>query len=102
MMPKGYAIFTEVITDQDRYEGYVQKALPTIAQYDGQPLVVHDDPQVIEGQWFGTRIVILEFDSVDKARNWYNSIEYQAIVSERHASAQAHAIIVSEYEMPGT
>jgi len=46
-MPKGYAIFTETITDQDRYEGYVQKALPTIVQYGGQPLIVHDNPEVI-------------------------------------------------------
>jgi len=99
-MAKGYAIFTEVIHDQSRYDGYVQKALPTILQVGGRPIVVHDDPEVIEGQWHGTRTVVLEFDSVEAARNWYNSPEYQAVAGERHASADANAVIVGGFEMP--
>lgn len=102
MTPKGYVIFTEVIKDQDRYEGYVQKALPTIMQSGGRPVVVHDNPEVIEGQWHGSRTVVLEFGSVQAARNWYNSPDYQAVVGERHASAEANAVIVSEFESPGT
>jgi uncharacterized protein (DUF1330 family) len=81
IMPKGYAIFTETIRDQARYDGYVQKAVPTILQSGGRPIVVYDDPEVIEGKWHGRRTVILEFDSMDAARNWYRSPAYQSIVS---------------------
>ena len=59
-MPKGYAIFTETIRDQAGYDGYVQKAVPTILRSGGRPIVVYDDPEVIEGQWHGRRTVILE------------------------------------------
>lgn len=101
-MPKGYVIVTETINDQAVYEGYVMKALPTILQHGGKAIVVHDDPEVLEGDWHGTRTVVLEFDSVDAARDWYNSSDYQAIVGERHASAEANAAIVGGFEMPGS
>ena len=93
-MAKGYAIFTEVIRDQARYDGYVQKALPTVSQHGGRPIVVDDSPEQIEGKWHGSRTVILEFDSVQAARDWYKSSDYQAVIGERHASADANAVIV--------
>jgi len=100
-MPKGYAIFTEVIHDQAGYDGYVQKALPTVIQKGGRAIVVDDNAEAIEGQWHGSRTVILEFDSVEAARNWYKSPEYQAVIGERHASTEANAALVSGFEMPG-
>lgn len=98
-MAKGYVIFTEVINDQAAYDAYVEKALPTIIESGGKPLVIQDDPEVIEGQWHGPRTVILEFESVEAARSWYNSADYQAVVGERHAAAEANAVIVGEFEM---
>src|SRR5262245_36321319 len=98
-MPKGYAIFTETIRDQARYDGYIQKVIPTILQFGGRPIVVYDDPEVIEGTWHGKRTVILEFDSVEAARNWYRPPAYQSIVGERHASADANAAIVGGYQL---
>ncbi|MEQ8798135.1 MAG: DUF1330 domain-containing protein [Salinisphaeraceae bacterium] len=99
-MAKGYVIFTEVINDQAAYDAYVEKALPTIIESGGKPLVIQDDPEVIEGQWHGPRTVILEFESVAAARSWYKSAGYQAVVGERHAAAEANAVIVGEFEMP--
>lgn len=101
-MPKGYAIFTETIKDQAGYDGYVMKALPTILKVGGKAIVVQDEPEVIEGDWHGTRTVILEFDSVEAARDWYNSPDYQAIVGERRAAADCNAAIVGEFQMPGS
>jgi uncharacterized protein (DUF1330 family) len=57
---------------------------------------------VIEGSWKGKRVVVLEFDSVDAARKWYNSPDYQAIIGERHKAADANAILVEEFVMPGS
>ena len=100
-MPNGYVIFTEVIHDQDRFQAYIQKALPTILQAGGRPVIVQDDPEVIEGTWHGTRTVVLEFDSVEAARNWYRSPDYQAIVGERQACTESNAAIVGGFQMPG-
>ena len=55
---------------------------------------------MIEGKWHGTRTVIIEFDSVEAAKAWYNSDEYQAVVGLRHAAAESNAVIVAGFEMP--
>jgi uncharacterized protein (DUF1330 family) len=99
-MAKGYVIFTETVRDRVAYDAYVEKAIPTILESGGRPIVVQDDPEVIEGQ-FAPRVVVLEFDSVEAARSWYGSPAYQAVISERLASADADAAIVGEFEMPG-
>lgn len=98
-MPKGYVIFTSEIRDRGRYDRYVERAVPTILRYGGMPLVAYDGPEIVEGRWYGSRVVVLEFDSVDAARRWYNSPEYQAIVGERHASAEANVAIVGGFEI---
>jgi len=66
-MLTGYVIFTRVIRDPARFDGYVQKAIPTIVRSGGRPIIVDDAPEVVEGTWHGTRTVVLEFDSVEDA-----------------------------------
>ena len=100
-MAKGYFIFTEDIHDQDGINAYAGKAVPTVLQSGGRPIVVEDNAEVIEGKWHGSRTIILEFDSVDAAKAWYNSDAYQAVVGERHAAADSNAVIVGGFEMPG-
>jgi len=99
-MPKGYAIFTEDIHDTDSYQRYVEQALPTVLASGGRPIVVEDAPDLIEGRWHGPRTVILEFESVDEARAWYESPEYQAIVGQRHACSECSGIIAGGFELP--
>lgn len=96
-MSRGSGVFTEAIHDCDACEAYVGKALPAIKQAGGRPVVVDHDPQVIEGQWHGTRTVILECDSVAAARTWYDSPAYQAIIGERHGSAEANCVIFAGF-----
>ena len=100
-MPHGYVIFTMLIRDPARFDGYVQKAVSTVLQSGGRPIIAHDAPEVVEGTWHGTRTVVLEFDSVEAARNWYRSSEYQAVAGERHACTESRAVIVSGFQMPG-
>jgi len=93
-MAKGYALFTEEIHDQGRYQGYVEKVVETISKAGGRIIVVDDGPKVLEGQWHGSRTVVLEFDSAEAAQSWYDSADYQAIIKERHTSAEANAVIL--------
>jgi uncharacterized protein (DUF1330 family) len=99
-MPKGYVIFTEDIHDQAQIDAYAQQAVPTILQAGGKILVVDDAPEQIEGSWHGTRTVVVEFESVEAARNWYTSAEYQEVAPQRHAAADNKAAIVAGFEMP--
>lgn len=99
-MAKGYFIFTQDIHDRDGINAYAGKAVPIVLQSGGRPIVVEDNAEVIEGKWHGSRTVIIEFDSVDAAKAWYNSSEYQAVIGVRNAAADSNAVIVSGFEMP--
>jgi len=99
-MPKGYAIFTEDITDPEAIGAYAQVAIPTVIAAGGVPLVAGPADDVIEGEWHGNQNVIIEFESVEAARNWYHSPDYQAVIGQRHAAAHSNGIIISGFEMP--
>jgi len=101
-MPKGYVIFTEDIRDEAGLNVYVQQAVPTILQAGGRIIVADDAPELIEGSWHGKRTVVVEFDSVEAARDWYRSPEYQGVVGLRHAAADSNAVIVASFEMPAS
>jgi uncharacterized protein (DUF1330 family) len=100
-MAKGYAIVTELIRDPAIYRSYVEKAVRTIQQAGGRIIVADGNPTVLEGQWHGSRTVVLEFDSVEAARGWYDSAEYQAIVGLRRAATESNAAILSGFEARG-
>ncbi|HUR24046.1 MAG TPA: DUF1330 domain-containing protein [Acidimicrobiales bacterium] len=101
-MSKGYVIFTEgPIQDQASMDAYGQKSFPSMMQAGGRLLVADDAPEVLEGAWGAARTVIIEFDSVDAARAWYTSPEYQASIPLRHAAADTEVVLMSGFEMPG-
>ena len=99
-MTKAYFIFTEVVKDIDALNAYLGKAAPTAAAHGGSALVLHDDPEVIEGSWHGSRVVVIEFPSMEAAKGWYNSPEYQAVIGERLAAADCNAVIVPGFDPP--
>ena len=101
-MAKGYFIITEEINDEDGLNAYSGKAIPTVIQSGGKPIIVERNIEVLEGKWHGAQTIVIEFDSVDAARAWYNSDAYPAIIGERHAAAESNAVIVGGFEMPSS
>ncbi len=100
-MAKGYIIVTQDVKDREGLEAYGAAAFPTMMAHKGKPLVVSDNVEAHEGGWHGQRTVVLEFESVEAARNWYNSDEYQAVIGMRLAAADCKCAIVEGFEMPG-
>src|SRR5689334_2837707 len=98
-MPKGYVIFTEAVHDPTGLAAYGQKAGPAMAGREFKALVVADDHEVLEGEWPGSRTVVLEFPSVEAARDWYYSPEYQEAVPIRRAAADCHGVIVAGFDL---
>lgn len=99
-MPKGYVIMTEDIRDPAGMEAYERASAPTLATTGASVLVVDAAPQVLEGEWHGDRTVMLEFESVEAARAWYESAAYQEAKPLRQAAADTNAVIVAGFEMP--
>lgn len=101
-MPKGYVIMTETIRDEDAMRAYGKASFPTMVAHSGTVLVGSDGAEILEGAWTGTRTVVIEFASVDAARAWYASPEYQAARAIRQAAADANVVIVDGFVMPPT
>jgi uncharacterized protein (DUF1330 family) len=93
-MAKGYIIVTEDVTDPAAFAAYAGEAAK--AMRDGVTVLCFDPkPEVLEGDWHGPQTIILEFESVDAARDWYNSELYQKAAGMRQAAADCKAVIVS-------
>ena len=94
-MAKGYVILTEDVTDPAGMAEYGKLASQTM----GAAKVLSFGPAVetIEGEWHGTQTVLLEFESVDAAKQWYYSDEYQAAAKLRQAAADCNGVIVSGF-----
>lgn len=96
--PKGYVILTEAIRDQEGMKAYGKAAAAAMGGVN--ILAVDTAPEVIEGTWHGDQTVVLEFESVDAARAWYESDAYQQAARLRRAAADCNAVIVAGFEMP--
>ena len=92
-MPKGYVILTEDVKDPAGMAEYSKLAMRAMA---GATIVAVDQkPQVLEGEWHGSQTVVLEFESVEAAREWYYSDAYQEAAKLRQAAADCNAVILS-------
>ena len=50
---------------------------------------------MVEGSWHGPQTILMEFESVDAARDWYNSDIYQNAAKLRQAAADCNVAIIS-------
>lgn len=92
---KGYVIITEDIKDPAGMVEYGKLAMKAMS---GAKIVAVDQkPEVIEGAWHGSQTVVLEFESVDAAKEWYYSDAYQAAVKVRQGAAECNGVIVSGF-----
>ena len=92
-MPKGYIVLTEDVKDPAGMGEYAKLAGKAMA---GATLLSFDQsPQVLEGEWHGSQTIVLEFESVEAAREWYQSDAYQEAARLRQAAADCNGVIVS-------
>ena len=97
-MPKGYLIAELEVTNMVGYEEYRRQVPATIAAYGGRYVVRVGEAKLMEGIGGPGRMVVLEFDSPEKALAWYNSPEYQAILPHRLKNSTGRAIIVAGHD----
>lgn len=95
MSAKGYLVVEAKVTDSVAYDNYKKLAQAAIAQYGGRYLVRGGQAEVLEGPWTAPqRLVIVEFDSVERARAFYESPEYRAAREARAGAADVNMIVV--------
>ena len=90
----GYIIVEVQVNDPEAYERYKAAVPATLAAYGGKFLVRGGHAERLEGEWEPKRIVILEFESVERAKAWWNSEEYAEPKQLRQSASRANLIVV--------
>ena len=86
-----YLILNYDIDDLDAYKAYQGKAAGALKIPDEcAPVVIGGEPELIEGERAGSTAIVLRFESKERAREIYDSADYQAIIGERHAATSNH------------
>ncbi len=90
----GYIIGEVEVTDRTKYEEYIKVAPPTIVAYGGSYIVRAGKAENLEGDWDPKRIVVLEFDSFERAKEWWASEEYRDPKALRQSASISNIIVV--------
>ena len=89
-----YLIAEVEVTDPAVFEQYRAGVPATIAAYGGKYLVRGGALEALEGTWQPKRVIILQFDSMARLKEWYQSKEYAPLIALRKASAKTNVIAI--------
>ena len=89
-----YVIVEIDILDPAGYEEYKKLAGATVEKYGGKYIVRGGATEVLEGDWEPKRIVVLEFESMQRAKEWLNCEEHRELRKMRHRTAKTNMIVV--------
>jgi uncharacterized protein (DUF1330 family) len=89
-----YVIANVDVKDLVMFEEYRKLVGPTVETFGGKYRVRGGKAEKIEGNWEPKRVVVLEFESLERAKQWYNSPEYIKAMEVRHKAATADVIFV--------
>ena len=89
-----YVIVEIDIVDPAGYEEYKKLAGATVEKYGGKYVIRDGAAETLEGNWKPKRIVVLQFDSMQRAKEWLNCEEYREPRKMRHRTAKTKMIVV--------
>ena len=90
-----YLIVDTQIKNPEDYEQYKALASPIVEKYGGEYLVRGGDFEAVETDlWSPTRLVVIQFPSMDNVRAFYDSSEYAPVRKIRHDNARCTVAMV--------
>lgn len=92
-MTKGYIVADINVRDKEGFDKFKEMALHVINEYGAKILVRTPNAEAREGKKPGV-IVVLEFESIDQARKFYESEGYQAAKAVREKACDTDLVIV--------
>jgi len=95
-----YIIVEVKIHNQEEYEEYKRLTPGSVDAYGGRFVVRGGMTESLEGDWNPERIVVLEFPTIERAKEWYHSKEYTSAKKIRHQNATSKMLLVQGFEPP--
>ena len=91
---RGYIYVEMTIKDPQGFKDYTALSAPAVQAAGGRYIVRGVQPEFLEGSTDAHRIVIVEFDTAAKAREFYHSGAYQAAREKRLSAADFRMTLV--------
>jgi uncharacterized protein (DUF1330 family) len=91
-----YVITDVEVSDPERYKAYTALSPAAIEAGGGRFLVRGGRSEVLEGDWSPSRVVVLEFPTLEAARAFYHSALYAEARGERAGATRKFNMIVVE------
>jgi len=95
-----YFIFHNIIHDVEKMQEYIPKAVATLEPFGAKLLSLDEQPEIVEGDTKFPRMVIIEFETRELAKRWYNSPEYQQICQLRLDATDGFSLLVDGFQHP--
>ena len=89
-----YIIVDVEITNPEAYAEYVKMVPATLEAYGGEFVVRGGKAENLEGDWMPKRVVVARFDSMERAKGWWNSEIYVEPKKLRQSAAITNMIVV--------
>ena len=89
-----YVIAEVTITDPSGFEAYRQMVPATVAKYGGKFVVRGGQMEMLEGNWAPKRLVVIEFESAERAKQWWASEDYREAKALRQRTAQTNLLVI--------
>ena len=98
-MAKGYWVANGEVSDMETYKKYVEANAAAFSEYGARFLVRGGQGEVKEGT-VGSRVVVLEFESYEKALACYHSDVYEKAIAIRKPAAELNLVVIEGYDGP--
>ena len=92
-----YIVVEVDVKDAERYADYRTMVPASLAVYGGKFLIRGGQVENLEGDWEPQRFVIIQFESVDQAKRWWDSEEYRQARNLRQETSDTRMIVVEGY-----
>lgn len=92
-----YLVGNITVTDPEAFQRYREQVPAVIARHGGRYLVRGGAVHPLEGEPAIDRFVVIEFASVEAARQFYSSADYAPLLRLRMASSRSDIALVEGY-----
>ena len=82
------------MTDWDRYREYTRRTPAVIEKFGGKFIVRGGEAVTLEGPQETSRVVIIEFPSLDRAKAFFASEEYAQAKLFREGAANGQFVVI--------
>jgi uncharacterized protein (DUF1330 family) len=89
-----YLVAQLKINDRKEFDEYRAGVHGTIDKHKGEIIISNESFEIMEGEWPYTKTVVIRFPSMDAAKRWYESPEYQKVVQHRFRAADTNLIFI--------